>query len=547
LRAPAEGANIDRGEVAMNRSEVDVLIVGAGFAGLYGLHKLRGMGLTVQVLEAASGVGGTWFWNRYPGARVDIESRDYGYSFDPELEREWRWSERYAAQPELLRYLNHVADRFDLRRDIRFETRVNAARFDEGEARWRVATDDGDEFLARFCIMATGCLSEPKEIAFPGMEDFAGETHRTFDYPEGGVDFTGKRVAVIGTGSSAIQTITEIAPQCAHLTVFQRTPNYSVPAHNRPLTADEQAEWDKEREAYRTRAKSQPLAFWNDPAEKSVFEADEDERRREFERRWEWGGFRVGGPYTDVGTDIAANRVAAEWVAGKIREIVRKPDVAEKLIPKTYPFGTKRLCVDTGYYAVYNRDNVTLVDIRETPIERITATGVSTTAGEHPCDAIVYAIGFDAMTGTLAKIDIRGRGGLTLKDKWAHGPVTYLGLMIAGFPNLFTVTGPGSPSVLTNMVMSIEQHIEWIADAIAWLREHGQTTIEATPEAEAEWVAHVAEIADTTLYPQADSWYMGANVPGKPRVFLPYLGGFDAYVQACNDIAADDYRGFAKG
>jgi cyclohexanone monooxygenase len=529
--------------MAVNRTEVDVLVVGAGFAGLYALHKLRGLGFTVQVIEAGSGVGGTWFWNRYPGARVDIESRDYGYSFDPELEREWRWSERYAAQPELLRYLNHVADRYDLRRDIRFETRVTAARFDEAEARWQVATDRGDAYAARFCIMATGCLSEPKEIAFPGMEDFAGETYRTFDYPEGGVDFTGKRVAVIGTGSSAIQTITEIAPQCAHLTVFQRTPNYSVPAHNRPLTAEEQAEWDRTRDAYRARAKSQPLAFWNDPAEKSAFEASEEERRQEFERRWAWGGFRVGGPYTDVGTDIEANRIAADWVAGKIREIVKKPDVAEKLIPRTYPFGTKRLCVDTGYYQVYNRDNVTLVDIREEPIERITATGVRTRARDYPSDAIVYALGFDAMTGTLAKIDIRGRGGLRLRDKWAHGPVTYLGLMIAGFPNLFTVTGPGSPSVLTNMVMSIEQHVEWIADAMVWLREHGKTAIEATPEAEAEWVRHVAEIADTTLYPQADSWYMGANVPGKPRVFLPYVGGFDAYVQACNDVAADDYRG----
>ncbi|MCA1661970.1 MAG: NAD(P)/FAD-dependent oxidoreductase [Novosphingobium sp.] len=530
-----------------NRIELDAVIVGAGFAGMYMLHKLRGQGLNVRVIEAGSGVGGTWFWNRYPGARVDIESRDYGYSFDPELEREWRWSERYAAQPELLRYLNHVADRYDLRRDIQFETRVTAAHFDEAAARWTIETDRGDRLSARFCIMATGCLSEPKDIVFPGAEDFAGEVYRTFDYPEQGVDFTGKRVAVIGTGSSGLQTITAIAPECAHLTVFQRTPNYSVPANNHPLTADEQAEWDAEREAYRARAKAQPLAFWNEPTEALALEATPEERHREFERRWEFGGFRVGAPYADTGVNLEANRILADYAADKIRSIVRDPHVAERLTPRTYPFGTKRLCVDTGYYQVYNRDNVTLVDLRETPIERITADGIRTSERDHPVDAIVYALGFDAMTGTLAKLDIRGRDGLTLREKWAHGPVTYLGLMIAGFPNLFTITGPGSPSVLTNMVMSIEQHVEWIAAAIAWLDEHGKATIEATPQAEAEWVAHVAEVAHQTLYPLADSWYMGANVEGKPRVFLPYVGGFDAYVLACNDAAANDYRGFATG
>ena len=525
--------------------QLDVVVVGAGFSGMYALHKLRGQGLKVQVIEAGSGVGGTWFWNRYPGARVDIESRDYGYSFDPELEREWRWSERYAAQPELLRYLNHVADRYDLRRDIRFETRVTAARFDEEAARWTVETDAGDSYSARFCIMATGCLSEPKDIAFPGQEDFAGEAYRTFDYPAGGVDFTGKRVGIVGSGSSGIQTIITIAPQCEHLTVFQRTPNYSVPAQNRPLTAEEQAEWDREREGYRARAKSQPLAFWNDPPERAALEVDADERKREFDRRWEFGGFRVGGPFTDVGVDLEANRTIAELMADKIRSIVKDPEVAKRLTPTTYPFGTKRLCVDTGYYQVYNRDNVTLVDLRATPIERVTTEGIRTSERDYPLDAIIYAIGFDAMTGTLAKLDIRGRGGLTLKDKWADGPVTYLGLMVAGFPNLFTVTGPGSPSVLTNMVMSIEQHVEWIADAIAWLDGHGKTTIEATPEAEREWVEHVAEVAHTTLYPLADSWYMGANVEGKPRVFLPYVGGFDAYAEKLKEVVAEDYRELA--
>jgi len=527
-----------------SRNAFDAIVVGAGFAGMYALHKLRGQGLRVAVLEAGTGVGGTWFWNRYPGARVDIESRDYGYSFDPELEREWRWSERYSAQPELLRYLNHVADRYDLRRDIRFETRVTAARFDERGARWNLTTERGESFSARFVVMATGCLSEPKEIVFPGADDFSGEVYRTFDYPEEGVDFTGKRVAVIGTGSSGIQTITAIAPECEHLTVFQRTPNYSVPANNRPLGTGEQREWDAERDAYRARAKAEPLAFWNDPPERSAFEVTPEERLQEFERRWEFGGFRVGGPFTDTGVDLAANKVLADYAADKIRSIVRDPAIADRLTPKTYPFGTKRLCVDTGYYEVYNRDNVTLVDLRATPIERITATGIETTEREYQVDAIVYALGFDAMTGTLAKLDIRGRGGLTLREKWADGPVTQLGLMIAGFPNLFTVTGPGSPSVLTNMVMSIEQHVEWIAEAIAWLDAHGRTTMEATPEAEADWVAHVAEVAHQTLYPLADSWYMGANVEGKPRVFLPYVGGFPAYVEACNDAAAEGYRAF---
>ena len=528
----------------MATMDFDAIIVGAGFAGMYMLHKLRGMGLSARVIEAGAGVGGTWYWNRYPGARVDIESRDYGYSFDPELEREWRWSERYAAQPELLRYLNHVADRYDLRRDIQFKTRVKAAAFDEASAGWTVTTDGGDDYRARFCIMATGCLSESKPIDFPGKDDFAGRAYSTFDYPEGGVDFTGQRVAIIGTGSSAIQTITTIAPQCAHLTVFQRTPNYSVPAHNHPLSEEEQAAWDEGRAAYRARAKAEPLAFWNDPTEALALEATAEERAAECERRWRDGGFRVGGPYADIGVDIAANKLIADWVAGKIAEVVKDPVIADKLTPKTYPFGTKRLCVDTGYYQVYNRDNVTLVDINDTPIERITATGIRTSAGDHSCDAIIFALGFDAMTGTLGKIAITGRGGLTLAEKWADGPVTNLGLMIAGFPNFFTITGPGSPSVLTNMVMSIEQHVDWIADAIAYLGARQLATIETTEAAEAAWVAHVAEVADTTLYPLANSWYMGANVPGKPRVFLPYIGGFPAYVEACDAVAAAGYDGF---
>lgn len=530
--------------MGIDQQDFDAIIVGAGFAGMYALHKLRGMGLSARVIEAGAGVGGTWYWNRYPGARVDIESRDYGYSFDPELEREWRWSERYAAQPELLRYLNHVADRYDLRRDIEFETRVTATKWDEGAARWDVTTDNGERYSARYCIMATGCLSEPKPIDFPGLADFTGAIYSTFDYPASGVDFNGKRVAIIGTGSSAIQTITTIAAQCAHLTVFQRTPNYSVPAHNRPLTEAEQAGWDAERAAYRARAKSQPLAFWNDPSEALAVEATAEERAAEMERRWQGGGFPIGGPYADVGVDLVANRMIAEWVAGKIAATVKDPVIADRLTPKTYPFGTKRLCVDTGYYQVYNRANVTLVDISETPIDRITATGVRTSASDYDCDIIIFALGFDAMTGTLGKIAITGRGGVPLSQKWADGPVTNLGLMIAGFPNFFTVTGPGSPSVLTNMVMAIEQHVDWIAAAIDHLQTHQLASIETTEAAEAAWVAHVAEVADTTLYPLANSWYLGANIPGKPRVFLPYLGGFNLYVEACDAVVAAGYEGF---
>jgi cyclohexanone monooxygenase len=522
----------------------DAVIVGAGIAGLYMLHRLRALGLSAVVIEIADGVGGTWFWNRYPGARVDIESRDYGYSFDPELEREWRWSERYAAQPELLRYINHVADRHDLRRDIRFETRVVSALFDESANRWSVATNRGEQIVARFCIMATGCLSEPKDIHFEGLDSFAGETYSTFDYPKGGVDFTGKRVGIIGTGSSAIQTITTIAPHCAHLTVFQRTPNYSVPAHNRPLTPEEQAEWDKDRADYRALAKQQPLAFWNEPTEALALETSADAREQEFERRWAYGGLRVGGAFADVGIDLKANTLAANFAASKIRAVVKDPDTAERLTPKTYPFATKRLCVDTGYYEAFNRDTVTLVDLRETPLERITPSGIKTSTASFDCDAIIFATGFDAMTGTLAKIDIRGRGGLRLTEAWADGPVTYLGLMVAGFPNFFTITGPGSPSVLSNMIMSIEQHVDWIADCITHLAERQLSTVEASEPAAQEWVAHVAEVAEMTLYPLANSWYMGANVPGKPRVFLPYIGGFNLYVEACNAIVADGYRGF---
>ncbi|TFU05957.1 NAD(P)/FAD-dependent oxidoreductase [Polymorphobacter arshaanensis] len=528
-------------------SEVDVVVVGAGFAGMYMLHRLRGMGMTAKVFEAGSGVGGTWFWNRYPGARVDIQSLEYSFSFDEQLEREWRWSERYAPQAELLDYANHVADRYDLRRDIQLDTRVNAAHFDETANRWTVTTDRGDTVSARHVVMATGCLSVPTDVDFAGIDSFKGTVYRTSRWPHEGVDFTGQRVGIIGTGSSAIQSIPIIAEQAKQLTVFQRTPNYSVPAHNQPLAPELVAEWDANRTRYRAERRYTAGGFWNTPRDQLTMDAGPDDHRAEYEKRWQVGGFDILGAFADQGVDPNANKVAAEFAAAKIRELVKDPKVADLLTPKDYPFGTKRLCVDTNYYATYNRDNVSLVDIKATPIETITPTGIRTSGGDYEFDSIILATGFDAMTGALARIDIRGRGGETLKSHWAEGPRNYLGLMVAGFPNLYTITGPGSPSVLTNMIMSIEQHVDFIADTLAAMAGRQQVTIEPTAQAEAEWTTHVNELAAMTLYPQANSWYMGANVPGKPRVFLPYVGGLGVYRLLCDKIAADGYTGFALG
>ncbi|HEY2658883.1 MAG TPA: NAD(P)/FAD-dependent oxidoreductase [Caulobacteraceae bacterium] len=523
----------------------DAVIVGAGFSGLYMLHRLRGLGLSARVYEAGDGVGGTWYWNRYPGARVDIESQEYSYSFSPELEDEWKWTERYSAQPELLRYLNHVADRFDLKRDIQLSTRVTSATFDEASGRWSVATDRGDRVSARFCVMATGCLSVPNDPRFPGQDTFAGPTYHTGRWPHEGVDFKGLKVGVIGTGSSAIQSIPQIAAQADHVWVFQRTPNYSVPAHNGPLDPNVAEAWKADRAGNRQRQRMSNAGFLSaDPNEQLALEVSPDERRRVFEDRWARGGFCLGAAFADLSVDLEANNTAAAFVADKIRQIVKDPAVAEKLTPKSYPFGTKRLCIDTGYYQTFNRDNVTLVDLRADPIEQVTPAGLRTQGGDYGLDAIVFAIGFDAMTGALGRIDIRGRGGVALREAWAEGPRTYLGLMVAGFPNLFTVTGPGSPSVLSNMVVSIEQHVEWIADCLGYLGERQMGVIEATPEAQDAWVAHVNEVADTTLYPQANSWYLGANVPGKPRVFMPYIGGVGVYRERCDEVAAKGYEGF---
>ncbi len=533
-------------DTAKTTASYDVVIVGAGFSGLYMLHRLRAQGLTARVYEAGTGVGGTWYWNRYPGARVDIVSQEYSYSFSPQLEDDWKWHEKYATQDELLKYVNHVADRFDLRKDVQFETRVVSQTFDEKAGRWTVTTNQGDVVSARYCVMATGCLSVPKDIDITGAERFKGPTYRTSRWPHEGVDFTGQTVAVIGTGSSAIQSIPQIAKQAKHLTVFQRTPNFSLPAHNTPTDPAVAAEWQANRAELRAKGRAQGFGqLFIDESDKNAEDLTPEERRKVMEARWAKGGFALGGSFADLITNKAANDEVSEFVREKIRGIVKDPKVAEMLSPTNHPLFTKRPCVDIDYFETYNRDNVTLVDLTKTPIETITETGIKTTDQTRDFDVIVYAIGFDAMTGALNAIDIKGRGGQTLKDKWAEGPKTYLGLMVSGFPNMFLVTGPGSPSVLSNMMVSIEQHVDWISDCLAYLGNHQLGVIEATSEAEGEWVDHVNEVGDTTLYPLANSWYMGANVPGKPRVFMPYIGGVPVYREKCDEIAAGGYTGFA--
>jgi cation diffusion facilitator CzcD-associated flavoprotein CzcO len=524
--------------------EFDAVIVGAGLAGLYMLHRLRGLGLSVRVYEAGSGVGGTWYWNRYPGARCDIESVDYSYSFSDELQQEWRWTERYAGQPEILRYINHVADRFDLRREIQFETRVSAAAFDEAAKRWAIQTDGGEHVSARFCIMAAGCLSTAQVPNFAGLTSFAGPWYHTGNWPHAGVDFTGQRVGVIGTGASGIQSIPIIARQAAHLFVFQRTPNFTIPAWNVPLDPEYERSLKANYAEHRRKNRESRAGFVVPVNDKPALAATPEERQRAYEARWERGGFGFTSAFADLGTNKEANDTAAAFVRARIRATVHDPTVAEALSPQDHPIGAKRLPLDTDYYATFNRDNVTLVDVRRAPIEAITPTGLRTRDAAYTLDSIVFATGFDAMTGALLNIDIRGRGGDALKRKWAEGPRTYLGIATAGFPNLFIITGPGSPSVLSNMIVSIEQHVDWIADCIAYLRAHDLEGIEATIEAEGEWVAHVNEVANATLYPLANSWYVGANIPGKPRIFMPYVGGVGAYRQKCDAVAARGYEGF---
>ena len=523
----------------------DVVVVGAGFAGMYMLHRLRGLGFSARIYEQGGGVGGTWYWNRYPGARCDVESMQYSYSFSEELQQEWDWSERYAPQPEILKYANHVADRFDLRRDIQFNTRVERAVFDERAERWSVTISDGKTVQAQFVVLATGCLSNARKPDIKGLEDFKGPVYHTGNWPHEEVDFTGLRVGLIGTGSSGIQSAPVIAEQAKHLTVFQRTANFSVPARNAALTAEERSAFRRNYPEIRRFAREVARnGIYAEQPDRGALDDDDDVRRAKYSARWERGGLTFMYAYNNLALDRAANDTAADFVRGKIAEIVKDPETAKLLQPNSHPIGTKRICVDTDYFATFNRSNVSLVDIKINPIQEITANAVRVAGKDHEVDALVLATGFDAMTGSVARIDILGRGGQTLNQKWAGGPKTYLGLMSAGFPNLFIITGPGSPSVLSNMIVSIEQHVDWIADGLVHMRKQGLATMEAGREAEERWVAHVNEIAHGTLYPQANSWYMGANIPGKPRIFMPYIGGVGVYRRICEEVAAKGYEGF---
>jgi cyclohexanone monooxygenase len=532
--------------VARSAETCDVVVAGAGFAGMYMLHRLRGLGFSVRVFEQGDGVGGTWYWNRYPGARCDVESMQYSYSFSDELQQEWDWSERYAPQPEILRYANHVADRFNLRSDIQFSTRVERAVFDEDDNIWQVATSDGKTVTAKFVVLATGCLSNARKPDIKGLDGFKGPVYHTGNWPHQPVDFTGQRVGIIGTGSSGIQSVPVIAEQARHLTVFQRTPQFSIPARNRPLSAEERKAFrDNYPEIRRFAREEARNGIYADMPDRGALDDGDNARRARYEARWQYGGLTFMSVYNDLALDRAANDTAADFVREKINEIVKDPATAKLLEPASYPIGTKRICIDTDYFETFNRPNVTLVDIKANPIDEITAHAVKSGGKDYEIDALVLATGFDAMTGSVAKIDIVGRGGRTLNQKWAEGPKTYLGLMTTGFPNLFVITGPGSPSVLSNMMVSIEQHVDWITDVVSYMRDRKLDVMEAEQGAEDKWVAHVNDVAYTTLYPQADSWYMGANIPGKPRIFMPYIGGVGPYRQICNEVATKGYEGFA--
>ncbi len=533
-----------------NHPDFDAVVIGAGFAGLGMLRKLREEhGMSVQVYETGDGVGGTWYWNRYPGARCDSESYMYCFSFSKEMLQDWNWSGKYPEQPEILSYLNHVADRFDLRRNIQFNTRVTSARFLEDANLWEVETDQGDRVTSQFLITGIGCISSGNVPDIKGLDSFQGEQYHTGSWPHEEVDFAGKRVAVIGTGSSGIQSIPVIARQAEHLTVFQRTPQYTIPARHgtidrKFLEKTVKPNYDDLME----RARWSTGGFPMDRDERSALEISAAERLEIYEASWAEGGIRfLSTSFKDVSTDRRANDTMAEFIRKKIREMVQDPETAEKLMPTDHPFGSKRPLIDTDYFETYNRENVELVDIRHSPIQEITPRGIRTDDQEFEFDMIVFATGFDAMTGTFFKMDIRGRDGLPLKEKWSEGPKTYLGLQTAGFPNMFMITGPGSPSVLSNMPVSIEQHIDWIADLLQHMREHDIKSVEAEADAEKAWVVHVNEVAEPTMFMQANSWYLGANIPGKPRVFMPYAGGVGTYRKKCNEVADNGYEGFILG
>ena len=528
----------------MKNVDVDVVVVGAGFSGLYLLYRLRKAGFSTRVFERGGDVGGTWYWNRYPGARCDVESLQYSYSFDEQLQQDWHWPEKFSAQPDILAYANHVADRFNLKKDIEFNIEVKASWFDEKLKTWKITTNTGEEINAQYFIMATGCISTTQIPNIKGLSDYVGDTFHTGDWPHEEVDFSGQSIAVIGTGSSGIQSIPVLAKQAKKLTVFQRTPNYSIPSQNEPMTKKYERSW---KDVYSERRKEMrysahgSLKDLNDVPALSV---DEDQRQELYTKRWAIGGTGFLGSFNDLLTNADANYTAAEYVRQQIKRVVKDKETAEILCPRSYPIGTKRICIDTGYFETYNRENVKLVDISKQPIQRLVTDGIIVDDQLYPFDSIIFATGFDAMTGSIFNVDIKGRDGLALKEKWNAGPKTYLGLMSASFPNLFMITGPGSPSVKSNMIMSIEQHVDLVIETLLSMRRKGLSVVEPELEAENKWVDHVQEVANKTLFPQANSWYMGANIPGKPRLFMPYIGGVGAYREICEEIVANNYRGF---
>lgn len=533
---------------------LDALIIGAGFSGLYALHYLRECGVRARVLEAAENVGGTWLVNRYPGARCDIESIEYSYSFSEEIQQEWTWTETMPAQPEIEAYLRFVADRLDLRRDIAFNTTVTTLTFDEEAAVWAVHTAAGERLSARFVIAASGILSAPLQPEIAGIDDFAGLTLYTSRWPKEGPDLTGRRVGVVGTGSTGVQLIPVVAREVAQLYVFQRSAAYTLPWEVRPFEPGELDELKANYGQIRAAQRAHPVGaarlsafsvlidMLSRPPLKS---ATRDEQLRAISEHGVLGALNWG----DLFFDIEANRMATRLYGEAIARIVHDPETAAALVP-TYPFACKRPIIDQGYYETFNRDNVSLVDLRREPIQTVTATGIRTSRGDYDLDVVVYATGFDAMTGALSRIDIRGRDGQSLRDTWAEqGPVSYLGLQVAGFPNLFTVQGPGSPSAATNFVAALEQHVEWIGDCITYLRTAGLRTIEALPTAQAEWIEHTTSLVAATVltHPTCNSWYNGGNVPGKKRMYMGYTGGIPEYRRRCDEIAAAGYTGFRLG
>ncbi len=535
-----------RSNITSSGTDLDVIVVGGGIGGLYTIYRMRQLGLRAKAFEAGNGIGGTWHWNRYPGCRCDVESLEYSFSFSPELEQEWHWPERYGTQPEILRYLNHVADRFDLRKDVQLNTRVLTAYFDSATNLWTITTDQNDTVSAPYIVMCTGNLSTPRVPDFPGLESFQGEWYHTGLWPQEGVDFTGKRVGVIGTGSSGVQSIPIIAAQAQHLHVFQRTANFILPAENRPFDPEVERTHKANYRERRQAAYETPFGIAGyPPPTQSALEATPEEREAAYTKKWaEGGSISFLYAYTDLLVNEEANETAAEFVRNRIRETVKDQRTAELLCPTDHPIGTKRLILDTHYFETFNRDNVALVDTRSAPIECITSRGLRTTEAAYELDAIVFATGFDAMTGAMKEIDIRTDSGQDIREKWEGGPHTYLGIMMAGFPNLFMVTGPQSPGVKSQMILAIEQHVNFIVGCLDTLRSSGNNRIEAEETAEVGWVAHNNEVANATLYPKANSWYVGANIPGKPRIFMPYVGGMHNYYRRCNEVAANGYEGF---